>query len=310
MIHWITSVVDEVGRVDAGTLVVVAVLLMIRSCMQALAWRNILHAAYPHARLSYRDALGISSGGTALNALLPAQAGTAAVVALFRATIHSSTVPGVVGASVVQTLFFTFMASVIYVGLVVTHPGTEHLQFAPLQHHPVAFVLVAAGVVVLAVLVTRLLRRWLGHILRDAREGAAVLRPFRRYFGDVVLPQFASYLAGMAATATFMHAYGLPVDLRSVCLAIAAVSVSSTLALTPGGIGTQQALTAVALDGIAPASTITAFSLGQQLITTAWSVVFGLVTLSVSIGPHAAHHVLRGHHRPGMPPESGGAEEG
>ena len=41
--------------------------------MIGLAWRNILRAAYPNGNLSFKIAWGASQGGTAINAVLPAQ---------------------------------------------------------------------------------------------------------------------------------------------------------------------------------------------------------------------------------------------
>ena len=38
------------------------------------------------------------------------------------------------------------------------------------------------------------------------------------------------------------------------------------------------------LKGVAPQSTITAYTVGQALITTAWSVAFGLTLLATQIG--------------------------
>jgi hypothetical protein len=38
------------------------------------------------------------------------------------------------------------------------------------------------------------------------------------------------------------------------------------------------------LKGVAPQSTITAYTVGQALITTAWSVAFGLTMLATQIG--------------------------
>jgi hypothetical protein len=40
----------------------------------------------------------------------------------------------------------------------------------------------------------------------------------------------------------------------------------------------------VVLKGVAPQSTITAYTVGQALITTAWSVGFGLTMLATQIG--------------------------
>ena len=48
--------------------------------------------------------------------------------------------------------------------------------------------------------------------------------------------------------------------------------------------GSQTALASVVLKGVAPQSTITAYTVGQALITTAWSVAFGLTLLATQIG--------------------------
>ena len=136
----------------------------------------------------------------------------------------------------------------------------------------------------LVVLVARILWHRFRHTWENAKEGAAILATPGRYLTRVVAVEIASYLARMGVNATFMHAYGVPVSARNVLLVIAANSISSTLAFAPGGVGTQQALASVALRRVAPASVVTAYSLGQQLITTAWNVVFGLVMLATTIG--------------------------
>ena len=81
-----------------------------------------------------------------------------------------------------------------------------------------------------------------------------------------------------------MYAFGIPVTLRNIFLIIAANSVSSTFAVTPGGVGTQQAMASVALRNVAPASTVTAYSLSQQLIMCAWNIAFGLTLMATTFG--------------------------
>jgi hypothetical protein len=54
----------------------------------------------------------------------PAQAGTAAMIGIFRASIPGSSVPGVVSATVVQSLFFTVLSVVIVVLTVLFRPRT------------------------------------------------------------------------------------------------------------------------------------------------------------------------------------------
>ena len=124
------------------------------------------------------------------------------------------------------------------------------------------------------------------------QEGAAILGTPRRYASQVLAVEVASYVVRMAVTTTFMYAYDVPVSARAVLLITAVNSISTTFAATPGGVGTQQALASVALRNYAPAHVVTAYSLGQQLILTAWDVVLGFVLLWSTIGWTATRHLV------------------
>ena len=55
--------------------------------------------------------------------------------------------------------------------------------------------------------------------------------------------------------------------------------LANILSFTPGGIGVNQAFNSFALDSYTTTTTATAYSLGQQLITTAFNVGFALVLI-------------------------------
>ena len=93
-----------------------------------------------------------------------------------------------------------------------------------------------------------------------------------------------SYAARMGVNATFMQAFNIPVSVENVFLIVAASSISSTIAVAPGAVGAQTALASVVLKGVAPQAAISAYAIGQQIITTAWNVGFGLVLLARQIG--------------------------
>ena len=65
---------------------------------------------------------------------------------------------------------------------------------------------------------------------------------------------------------------------------MAASSISSTVAIAPGAVGAQTALAQVVLAPVAPPAPITAYTVGQALITTAWNAAFGLTMLATQIG--------------------------
>ena len=70
---WIVGVFERIGDVSVYWLVLALVLKTSESAFIGLAWRNILRAAYPQSGC-VRTAWAASQGGTAVNALTPAQA--------------------------------------------------------------------------------------------------------------------------------------------------------------------------------------------------------------------------------------------
>src|SRR4029077_18860092 len=74
--------------------------------------------------LSFKTAWGASQGGTAINAVAPAQAGAAAVIGIFRTSIADSSVAGVASATVVQSLFFTGVSILMVIGAAILRPRT------------------------------------------------------------------------------------------------------------------------------------------------------------------------------------------
>ena len=95
----------------------------------SLAWRNILRGAYPKSVLPYREVLSYYAGGAGLNSILPASAGTVAMLGLYRTAIAGSTVAGLVGATLVQNIFFVVVAALIYLWLFLSVAGSFDVKF-------------------------------------------------------------------------------------------------------------------------------------------------------------------------------------
>lgn len=285
---WVREVVDQLGSISLPILLIALTLHTCETLLNALAWRNILRRAYPKSGASFRLVLGAYGGGVGLNAILPAQAGTVAMLGLYRTQIQTSTALGLVGAGVVQNVFFLVASGAICVGLVVIHPGLFSLQLGPLAAHAA---LAVAAATVIALVAWVVLRRF-QDTWADAREGAAILATPRIYATEVLLVELASYGARVGVTATFMRAYDVPVSVQSVLLILAVNAIASTFAFTPGGVGTQQALATAALRNTASSSVVAAYSLGQQLILAAWDIGLGLLLLWSAIGWAATRAVV------------------
>jgi hypothetical protein len=120
---WIAEVVGRIGDISAYWLVAALALKTAESAFIGLSWRNILRATYPTSNLSFKIAWGASQGGTAINAVVPAQAGTVVMIGIFRPSISGSSVPGLTSATV-RALFFA-AASVVTVIVVAISSRTR-----------------------------------------------------------------------------------------------------------------------------------------------------------------------------------------
>jgi len=288
---WIVGVFQRIGDVSIYWLVLALALKTCESMFIGLGWRNILRAAYPESRLSFKIAWGASQGGTAINALTPAQAGTAAMIGLFRSSIRGSSVAGVTSATVVQALFFTAVSVLMVIGVAIFRPRTVS-KGSPSDEaggffasHPVLVpIVVVALLVVLFFLWPRLKPRLLDQ-WHKAKQGAAIFRDWGRYAREVALPSAASYCCRIGVNTVFMAAFGIPITAFTVFLIASSHMLSGIFAITPGGVGQTQALDVVTLRGHAPTSAVAAFSVTQDSILTIWNVLLGLAVMLWAFGP-------------------------
>ncbi len=284
MAGWFDQLWDAITAVSVPLLVLGILFQTAQTLLVALAWRNILRAAYPKDGVSYRPVASYYAGGVGLNAILPASAGTVAMLGLFRSNIPSSTVAGLVGATMVENIFFAVVSILVYAWLFLSAAGSFDVHFGWFSAHPgLSVVILVGGAALIALTVVTLYRRF-KKTWENAKEGGAVLRRPRVFLVQVVGVEAASYAARMGVNATFMHAFHIPVSLKNVFLIVAASSISSTVAILPGAVGVQTGLASVVLSGVASQADITAYTVGQSVITTAWGVGFGLVLLAQQIG--------------------------
>jgi uncharacterized membrane protein YbhN (UPF0104 family) len=281
---WLNQLWDSMTAVSLPLLILGLAFQTAQTLLVALAWRNILRAAYPDAGVTYRPIAGYYAGGNGLNAILPASAGTVAMLGLFRANIAGATVAGVVGATVVQNIFFAVVAIAVYLWLFLSVAGSFEVELGWFADHwLLTVVIIAVAAVVLTIVIRKAWNRF-KTTWENAKEGGNVLADRRKFMIQVVGVEALSYLARMGVNATFMYAYDIPVSVENVFLIVASSSISSTVAIAPGAVGAQTAMTNVVLKGVAPSATISAYAVGQAIITTAWNAVFGLSLLAGTIG--------------------------
>lgn len=281
---WLDSLWDAMTAVSLPLLALGIGFQTLQTLFVALAWRNILRASYPEGGVIYRRTLSYYAGGCGLNAILPASAGTVAMLGLFRASIAGSTVAGLLGATFVENIFFSVVAVLVYGWIFVTVAGSFDVKLGWFSSHAgLTLVILVAGTA-LIVIVGRILWHRFHKTWENAKDGAAILRQPRKFLVQVAGVEALSYIARIGVNGTFMYAYHIPVSLGNIFLIVGASSISSTVAVLPGAVGVQTAMANLVLRNVAPQATITAYAVGQGLITTAWSAVFGLTLLAHSIG--------------------------
>src|SRR6187551_4063400 len=77
----------------------------------------------------------------------------------------------------------------------------------------------------------------------------------------------------------FLAAYDIPVSFDTLMRLCGGNSIANVTSVTPGGAGVNQAFNVASLNGVTSATTATAYSVAQQLVTTAWNILFGIVML-------------------------------
>jgi hypothetical protein len=281
---WASSVPDRVGDMPPTLLALGLALRTTESALLGLVWRNILRAAYPTSRVAFKTAWGAAQGGAAVNAVAPAQAGTAATIAMLRTAIPESSVAGLASALVVQSLFFTAAAALTVAAVAASHPGLLGTIPPPsglgVLLVPVAAILaVVVGAVIRRHLAPRLIVEW-----RKARQGAAIFGHWHCYAAGVAAPSAASYVCRVGTNVVFMTAFHVPVNAFTVLLVMASHALAGVLVVTPSGMGVTQALDVAAVGAAAPTAAVAAFSIVQGTVLAIWNVVLGLAVLVWAFG--------------------------
>jgi uncharacterized membrane protein YbhN (UPF0104 family) len=281
---WLSDVWDALTEISVGYLLAGWALQTVQTTLTALAWYFILRAGFPRAPAPYLQVLAAYSAGVALNGFLPANIGTFVMLLMFVAMIPGANFPGVLGGMVVQKIFFTVVGTLVYLYLFLSVPGSYNLQLGIPHDHPFLTVLVLGGGAFLLVLLGRIFWRKLQGLWVKAKRGGAILARPRDYFVQVFLPSLGAWLAKLGVTAVFLAGYGIPVTFHSIMSVIGGNSLANTVSATPGGVGINQAVNAIALDDVTSTANATAYSLGQQLAVTVWNIAFAVVLVVWAFG--------------------------
>jgi uncharacterized membrane protein YbhN (UPF0104 family) len=290
---WIRTLFKKVAEVPAWAIGAGIVLETLQTGFAALAWLAILRAAFPRAGVSFRLVLASYATAVALNDFLPANLGTWVMLVMFATLIAGATFAAVFSGLVVQKIPFSVFNIALYLYLFLSVSGSFSIKLGFLSDHAVLLVTLIGGGVVLLALLARVFWRRLAKLRAQLVTGGAILREPRRALIRLALPELGSFAARLGIIAVFLGAYGIPVTFHNVASVSASNSVSNSVSVTPGGVGVTQAMNTAVLSNSTGSGNATAYSVSQQLITSAWDVVFAIALISWVFGWSAGRQLVR-----------------
>jgi uncharacterized membrane protein YbhN (UPF0104 family) len=284
---WLEQLWDTVKEISIGYIILGCIFQGAQTCLTALGWYGILRYAYPGG-VTYMPVLASYAAGVALNNFLPANIGTFVTLLMYVAVVRGATFPGILAGYLVQKIFYLIVGTLIYIYLFWAVAGSFDFQFGnewdAVSGHPLLITGIVLGGAFLLVLLARIFWHWVKSLWEKAKQGAAILGDLRAYTKWVLLPQMGGYVAKVLVIIVFLAAYSVPVTFGSVMSVLGSNQLANLLSLTPGGIGVNQAFNAFALESYTSSTTATAYSLGQQLVTTAFNVGFAVVLMCIVFG--------------------------
>lgn len=290
---WVHDFFKQLRSLPTGAIAGGVILETLQTTFAAVAWLAILRAAFPEAGLRLRVVLAAYAVGAALNGFLPANIGTLVMMLMFVALIPGSTFPAIVSGFVVQKIPFTILSAAVYLYLFLSVQGSFSLELGLLSEDPALVAVIAIGVVVLLALLARIFWHRAAKLRDQLKTGGAVLGQPRRFLVGVVLPSLASFVARLGIVAVFLAAFSIPLSFHTVVAVTGANSLSSGVSVTPGGVGVTQALNVAVLNHVTSASNATAYSVAQQLVISAWDVLFAVVLVAWVFGWSGGTELVR-----------------
>jgi uncharacterized membrane protein YbhN (UPF0104 family) len=255
----------------------------VKLCCVSRAWRNILAASYPEARVRWRSIFGAVLARVGVNAIVPARGGDALGLFIVKRRIEGSRYPTLGATLVALTLFDSVVAScfIVYALIARELPGSSvlarlhafdfHWFFAHLRG-----TLIVLGVILLLLL---LLLLWFAEQLIGFRErvaqGFAVFSDKTYYLRRVAVWQVADWSLRLVMIYFFLRAFHVPATLHNAILVQVTQSLAVLFPISPSGIGTEQALLLYTFAGKAAKSVLLSFSVGMRVTLIVFNALLG-----------------------------------
>jgi len=255
------------------------------------AWRNVVAAAYPGARVSWPRMFGAYVAGTGVNAVVPARGGDAVKLYIAKRSVEGSTYTTLASTIVLMTLLDmviagAFVAWALTLGVLPGRnilPNLPSFDFGWFVRHPRAALAIVAGVVLLLLLVGVWAARKVEEFKQRVKQGFAIIRDRARYLRSVVFLQLVDWSLRLTTVFFMLRAFSIDATVRNALLVQVSQSLSTIFPFSPSGIGTEQALLLYIFRGRAARTVLLSFSVGMRVTLTVVNVVLGFGAILIML---------------------------
>jgi uncharacterized membrane protein YbhN (UPF0104 family) len=294
----VTAFLDAVGAFAGhlgaarwDLLGVAVVLHVAKTAAVSRAWRNVIAAAYPGARVRWSDLFGAYVAGVGINAVVPARGGDVGKLYIAHERVRGSTYTTLASTIVALTTFDGVVATALLLWAIAIGalpsldvlPNLPPFDFTWVFEHPRLALALAAALVAAAVVGATWAARRVVAFKRRVAQGFAVMRSPRRYVCGVVSWQAVDWGLRLATIYFALRAFGIPASFQTALLVQVTQSLSTVFPISPSGVGTEQALLLFVLAGTAPGSALLAFSLGMNVTIMAVNATLGLAAIALML---------------------------
>jgi glycosyltransferase 2 family protein len=283
---------DSLTSIHWGFLALAVLFHLGRITARSRAWRNVVAAAYPDTEVEWRDVFGGYVAGIGANAILPGRGGDLLRLYIVKHRVDGATYP-TLAATLLADGIVDLVAAMLLLGWALWAgilPGADVLPNLPgadwlwVFKNPGQAVVIAGFILAVGLVVGGLAYHRITAFWKRVKQGLEILQTPRRYLREVALWDAADWALRLTAVFFFLLAFGLPATAYNAFAYLVAGSLSTALPLTPGGIGTEQALLVFLFSDVGPASTILAFSVGVKLVIITVNVALGVCAVAIMLG--------------------------
>jgi uncharacterized membrane protein YbhN (UPF0104 family) len=258
------------------------------------AWRNIVQAAYPDRPVRWRQMFGAYVAGTGVNAVIPARGGDVVRLFLAKRRIEGSTYTTLVSTSLLQTLFDLVVAGCFVVWAVTQHvlPGLNVLKSPRLPaldygwafRHPTAGLILVGLLLLLGTALVAWIAERVDEFKAKVAQGFSAFRDRSYYLRRVVPWQLVDWSLRLATVFFFLRAFGIPATLHNALLVQVSQSLATIFPVSPGGIGTEQALLVYIFRNVTSKSMALSFSVGMRVTLIVVNAIVGFTAILLMTG--------------------------